>query len=624
MSEERRQTMTNADVARVFHQIAIMLELEGANSFRIRAYREGARAIEQLMEPLATVAEREGGLASLRGIGKDLAARIRDLLATGTTPMYEELRARFPVALVKLTDLQGLGARRVRQLHDALGIHDHASLEAAARAGRLRDLPGFGEKMEQKILQSLAIAERWAGRTLLGGVWTFAHALADELRRVPGVEQVEIAGSFRRRKETVADLDFVVCGGDCDAIMDRFVGHPQVAEVLGRGDTKCSVRITMGLQVDLRHVPAGAFGAALLYFTGSKEHNIALRRIAIERGMSLNEYGLTRGGEVVASRTEEDLYRALDLAWIPPELREDQGEIELAHEGRLPRLLVLEDLRGDLHMHTTRSDGKNSLVEMVTACRDRGYAYCAITEHSQSLAFAGGFDEARVRQSVDEIAEVRRQVPGIEVLHGLEVDILADGTLDLADDALALLDWVTVSLHSRLEQPADVATERVLKALEHPAVCAMSHPSARVIGTRPGVALDFERVFERAAELGVAMEINAQPDRLDLDDGRARRAKEKGVRLVIDTDAHSTRELDMMRYGVFVARRAGLGREHVLNARDPQALREGFRRPATTPAIAATPPSPPSGPSPAAKAEPSAGDDAPPRPQPSKPRRKRS
>ncbi len=378
---------------------------------------------------------------------------------------------------------------------------------------------------------------------------------------------MELAGSFRRRRETVGDLDLLVCGGGAGPVMDAFTGHADVADVLGRGDTKSSVRLRNGLQVDLRLVPAESFGAALLYFTGSKEHNIELRKLAIAQGLTLNEYGLARerDGHVVAARTEQDVYAALGLAWIPPELREARGEIALARAGTLPRLIEERDLVADLHVHSDRSDGRDTLETMVRAARERGYAYCAITEHSQSLAMARGFDTARVRRSVAEIEAVRHAVPGIHVLHGLEVDILADGGLDLDDEGLALLDWVIVSLHSRLDQPADAATARVLAALDHPRVCAMGHPTGRIIGTRPGSPFDVERVFERAAARGVAMEINAQPDRLDLSEVHARLAREKGVRFVIDTDAHSVAQLDNLRYGVFQARRAGLTRDDVLN-----------------------------------------------------------
>jgi DNA polymerase (family 10) len=578
--------LANADVARALATLATMLEIDGANPFRVRAYQEAARVVDALPEPVARLAGEAGALEALPGIGKDLAQKIRDLLATGSTDLYDQMLEKYPLELVRLTELQGLGAKRVRVLHDTLHIRDRAGLEAAARAGQLRELPGFGEKLEQKVLHSLSIAEQVSGRLLLANAWAVAHGLADRLRGVQGVTRVEVAGSFRRRRDTVGDLDLLVCGGMPATVMDAFTTHDQVAEVLARGETRSAVRLAGGLQVDLRLVPAESFGAALLYFTGSKEHNIELRRVANDQGLTLNEYGLVRergtraqpGSEkTVAGRTEVEIYRALGMDWIPPELREARGEIALAREGRLPRLIEQDDLRGDLHLHTTRSDGRHTLAEMVRAAKDRGYAYVAITEHSKSLAMAGGFDEARVRRSVAELEAVRREVPGIEVLHGLEVDILADGTLDLDDDALELLDWVIVSLHSRLDQPAEAATARVLKALEHPAACAMGHPTGRMIGTRPASPFDMERVLERAAELGVAMEINCQPDRLDLSDVHARLAKEKGVTLVIDTDAHSMANLDLMRYGLFVARRGGLTKDDVLNAWPYERMRKAIR-----------------------------------------------
>ena len=570
--------MTNADVARVFARLATMLEIDGANPFRVRAYREGARVVESHGEPVEALAGEEGALEALPGIGKDLAQKIRDVVKTGTTDLYEEMRKKIPVEVVALTELQGLGPKRVKTLFETLGVKDRAGLEAAARAGQLRELPGFGEKVEQNVLKALAAASQWVGRVPLAGAWAVAGALAEHIRALPGVEQVECAGSFRRRKESVGDLDLLVTGGSAETVMEAFTKHGDVVEILGRGETKSSVRLRNGLQVDLRLVPPESFGAALLYFTGSKEHNIELRKLAIERGLSLNEYGLTRGDKTVAGRTEEEVYRALGLAWIPPELREALGEIERARAGTLPRLIEPKDLVADLHMHTDRSDGRDTLETMVRAVRDRGYAYCAITEHSKAIGFGRGFDEERVRRSAQEIAAVRKQVPDIRVLHGLEVDILADGALDLNDEGLAMLDWVIVSLHSRLDLPAPAMTERVLRALSHPAVHAMAHPTGRLMPSREPARFDMERVLERAAETGVAMEINAQPDRMDLKDAHARLAKEKGVRMVIDTDAHSTAQLDHIRYGLFAARRAGLTKEDVLNTLPFDRFEQALRR----------------------------------------------
>ena len=582
--------MTNAEVARVLTRIAAMLEIEGANPFRVRAHSNAARVVEGHGETVASLAGTPGALEALPGIGKDIAQKIRDLVATGSTAMYDDLRSRIPDEVVDFTELHGLGPKRVKTLFETLGIRDRAALEAAAKAGELRGLPGFGEKVEQNVLKALANATQWAGRMLLAKAWPLAHALAGRVGAVQGVERVELAGSFRRRRETVGDLDLLACGGDPERVMNAFAEHASVAEVIGRGETKCSVRLKEGLQVDLRVVPVASFGAALLYFTGSKAHNIELRKRAIARGWSLNEYGLTHGERTVASRTEEEIYRALELAWIPPELREGRDELDLAAEGRLPRLIELADLRADLHMHTTRSDGRDTLDGMIAAAKAKGYAYMAITEHSKALAMANGFDAARVRESVKELAAARKRNPGIEVLHGLEVDILGDGELDLDDATLALLDWVIISIHSRFEMDPEAATQRVLRALANPMVHAMGHPSGRLIGAREPVPFDMERVAEAAHTLGVALEINASPDRLDLSDVNARLARERGCRFVIDTDAHAAGQLEQMQFGVFQARRAGLEKQHVLNTLPPKdfrAWREGRR--AGKPAAAGKP-----------------------------------
>ncbi len=581
--------MTNIELARTLARIGVMLDIDGGNSFRVRAYKEGARVVENLAEPVAGLVDEPGALEALPGIGKGIAQHLRDLVATGTTPLLDELGARYPAEVVGFTELQGLGPKRVKTLYDELRVRSRADLEAAAKAGRLRDLPGFGEKVEQNVLKALATASQWSGRMLLAEAWPHAQALAERIAALPGVERAELAGSFRRRKETVGDLDLLVSGGDPEAVMRAFTKHTSVADVLGHGETKSSVRLAAGIQADLRLVPEASFGAALLYFTGSKEHNIELRKLAIEKGMSLNEYGLTKGERTVAARSEEDVFRALGLDWVPPELRESHGEIALAREGGLPRLLELEDLRADLHMHTTRSDGRDTVDAMVEAAIARGYEYVAITEHSKALAMANGFDAARVRKSVGEIEAARRRHPGIPILHGLEVDILADGELDLDDETLALLDWVIVSIHSRFEQPPAVATARALRAVSHPLVHAFGHPTGRMIGSREPVAFDVEQVAEAAAANGVALEINASPERLDLSDVNARLALAKGCRFVVDTDAHAVGQLDQIRFGVFQARRAGLTKADVWNTRGFEAFekwRRGRRagRPAGSPA----------------------------------------
>lgn len=583
--------MTNAEVARALDRIATLLEIDGANPFRVRAYREGARVIETLGESAAALGAEPGGLEALKGIGKDLAARIRDLTTTGHTEMLDELRARIPDEVAGFTELQGLGPKRVKTLFETLGIRDRAALGAAARDGRLRGLPGFGEKVEQNVLKALATAASTAGRMLLAHAWPLAHAIADRVRTIEGVTSVELAGSFRRRRETIGDVDVLVTGGDPEAVMQAFVSHESVADVLGRGDTKSSVRLQAGLQVDLRLVPEASAGAALLYFTGSKAHNIELRRIAQDKGLSLNEYGLTKGTRTLASRTEEDVYRALGLAWIPPELREGHDEIALAAAGRLPRLVELDDMRADLHMHSTRSDGRDTLDAMAQAAIERGLETIAITEHSKALAMANGFDEARVRESVGEVEALRRRFPGLRILHGIEVDILGDGRLDLDDETLALLDWVVASIHSRFEMDPEAATARALAAVNHPHVHAFGHPRGRLIGSREGVPFDLDRVAAAAAANGVAMEINASPDRLDLSDTDARRAHALGCRFVVDTDAHATTHLDNMRFGVFQARRAGLTAGDVLNTLARAPLERALARRAR--AVVSAPPPPP-------------------------------
>src|SRR5262249_26734176 len=445
-------------------RIGTMLEIDGANSFKVRAYKEGARVVENHGEAVSALVDEPGALEALQGIGKSIALAIRELVAKGHTQVLDELLKKYPGEVVTFPELQGLGPKRVRTLFDELGLQTRAELELAAKAGKLRDLPGFGEKVEQNVLKALATASRWTGRMLLADAWPLAHAIADRIRTVKGVKQLELAGSFRRRKDTVGDLDLLVTGGDAEQVMQAFTTHESVADILGRGDTKSSVKLKVGIQVDLRVVPESSFGAALLYFTGSKEHNIELRKLAIHEGWNLDDYGLTQGEQVVAARTEADVYRALGLAWVPPELREARGEIALARDGKLPQLVEEQDLRADLHMHTTRTDGRDTIDDMVKAGQARGYEYVAITEHSKALAMAFGFDAARVRQSIGEIEAARARHPGIRILHGLEVDILADGELDLDDETLAVLDWVLIAFHSRMEQPADVATARALRA----------------------------------------------------------------------------------------------------------------------------------------------------------------
>jgi DNA polymerase (family 10) len=550
--------VTNAEIARVLERLAIRLEIEGANPFRVRAYREAGRIVGAHPEAMSAIAGEPGALEALKGIGKDLAGKIRDLVATGRTELDDELRARIPDEVVDFTELQGLGPRRVKTLFETVGIRDRAALEAAAKAGRLRDLPGFGEKVEQNVLKALATASQWTGRMLLGAAWPLAHALAGRVAAVKGVKQVELAGSFRRRRETVGDLDLLVTGGDPGRVMSAFAEHASVAEVLARGETKSSVRLREGLQVDLRLVPPASFGAALLYFTGSRSHNIELRKLAIEKGWSLNEYGLTKGAKTLAGRTEEEVYAKLGLAWIPPELREAHDEIALAREDRLPKLLEPADLRGDLHLHTTRSDGRDSIDAMVEAAIARGYEYYAITDHSHYLR------EGRLHAQLEEIERARKRHPRLRILAGVEANIRASGEVDVADEDLALLDWVVASVH---QAPDSRPTERVLEAMQNPYVDCVGHLTGRRIGTRPARDVDVERVVEAALETGTFLEINGQPDRLDLRDVHARAAKEAGLKLAVTSDGHQVVALTYLELAVAQARRGWLTKADVLNSR---------------------------------------------------------
>ena len=572
---------SNAAVAVRLARLADLLEIEGANAFRVRAYRGAAETIEAHPEPIADMLARGGDLTALKGVGKDLAAAVTALFDQGEIPALREVAERVPIGLLDVVRVPGVGPKRAATLWRELGVTSLDDLDRAARAGRVASLGGFGEKTQAKVLAGVAQVRRQGGRVRLGDAEAALAPLLAAVRDAPGVERVEVAGSLRRGRATVGDVDLLAVADEPGAAMVALREHPDVAEVLGSGDTKTSVRLEGDLQVDLRVVPGPSFGAAWQYFTGSKAHNVSLRQRAVDRGLRLSEYGLFRGGEGehpergerLAGVDENGVYRALGLAWVPPELREDRGEIAAAAEGRLPRLLEPSDVRGDLHMHSTWSDGTADIRAMRAACEVRGYAYMAITDHSQALRMTGGLDPAKLgRQWVelDEIAAEDAGRPGGDarpaLLRGLEVDILKDGRLDLDDAWLARLDLVIVSVHSHLDLPQAQQTERVVRALQHPEVNVLAHPTGRLLGSREGMALDLDAVFEAAAAHGVAVECNASPYRLDLGDVELMRAVAAGCRVVVDTDAHAVAGLDDMRYGVATARRAWLGSEHVVNA----------------------------------------------------------
>jgi DNA polymerase (family X) len=567
------RAMDNVEIARALGEVADVLEIQGANSFRIRAYRNAVRTIEVQTESLESWLAAGRPLTELAGIGKEMAAHVRELLETGTFAYRDQLLAEIPRSVLELLQLPGIGPGKVRRLWEELKIAEIDQLEAAAKEGRVAQMRGFGPTTEERILGAIRSYRERSNRLLWSEAERHLEPLLDYLRADPQLVRLEAAGSFRRRCETIGDLDLLALAHDTTSIVERFVGYPQVAKVLMSGTTRATVVLGSGLQVDLRVVEPVAYGAALVYFTGSKEHNVKLRRRALGHGLRLSEYGLEKvsptasevGANRVSTPEEADVYRAVGLEWIPPELREDRGEIEAAASGGLPRLVTEEDLRGDLHMHTTWSDGRASLAEMVVACRDRGYSYLAISDHSKALAMTNGLDAARLAAQWEELAAVQTQFPDLRLLRSLEIDILADGTLDLEEEMLAGLDLVMVSVHSRFDLGPEEQTARILRAIEHPRVQILAHPTGRLINRRRPLGADVPVILKRAAELGVALEINSQPDRLDLPEPHLRLARELGCKLVISSDSHRMSELAAVRFGVAQARRGGLEADQILN-----------------------------------------------------------
>ena len=573
--------MENIEIARIFEEVADLLEIDGANPFRVRAYRNAARTVQSQSLPVTALLAREGeeALEELPGIGEDLAGKIREIVETGELTLLRELREKTPPGVAELMHLPGLGPKRARQLYHELGIQSLDQLEKAAREERLREIHGIGPKLEQKILQGIAEQRARGGRFKLAEADAYIRPFLEHLREAPGIQALEVAGSYRRRRETVGDVDLLVTARNSAPIADRFVSYPEVAEVLAHGETKCSVRLKSRLQVDLRIVPQASFGAALHYFTGSKAHNIAVRTLGVKRKLKINEYGVFRGSRRVGGATEDEVFKAVGLPWIPPELREDRGEIDAAAAGRLPELIELDDIRGDLQMHTKYTDGKNTLKEMAEACRDHGYDYLAITDHSKAVRVAGGLEPAEFRKQFREIERVQKELDGITILKGAEVDILDDGELDLDDDTLAEFDVVVVSVHSKFNLSQSAMTKRIVRALRNPHVHILGHPTGRILGRREPYPLDLEEIVKTAREQNVALEVNAQPDRLDLNDLHVQMARDAGVKLVISTDAHRIEELDYMRYGVDQARRGWCEASDILNTlprtRFLQAIRKG-------------------------------------------------
>jgi DNA polymerase (family 10) len=571
--------LDNADVARAFYELADVLELSDAPAFRVRAFRTAARAVESLTEPCAAKL-RDGTLIDVPGIGEGCERRIAELLSTGRLAELDELERSMPAGLSELLHVEGMGPKSAALVWHELGVRTVAELEAAARAGRLRELPRFSEQREQKVLRAIASWRRASARFRVNQAYPHAEALLASLGRLPSVERVAACGSIRRRRDTIGDIDLLaaVRGRAAHAVGEAFARLPVVREVVARGETKVTVVLRSGIHADLRIVEPACWGAALHYFTGSKEHNIAVRTLAQRRGLKLNEYGIfDQRGRRVGGAREEEVFAAVDLPFIPPELRENRGEIEAAAAGRLPALIELADLRGDLHAHTRATDGRSSLDAMAGSARALGREYLALTEHSRALAMARGLDPARLAEEGRKIEALERALGGRpHLLRGIEVDILPDGTLDLPLEVLRDLDWVVASVHSKLDLPRAEQTRRVVRALESGVVDCLGHPTGRQIGQREPSPIDLDEVLAAAARTGAAVELNSSPERLDLNDVQARLAKQAGVPVVISTDAHSTRQLDQLRYGVDVARRGWLERADVANALPLAELRARF------------------------------------------------
>ncbi|MGD1984717.1 MAG: DNA polymerase/3'-5' exonuclease PolX [Chromatiaceae bacterium] len=568
----------NADIAAIFEEIAELLEIQGANPFRIRAYRNAAITIGEFGRDLPALIRNGKELPKIAGIGEDLSRKINEIATTGHCTLLDRLHNTLPTTITALLKIPGLGPKRVRALYEELHVQDVAALRSAAEQGQIQALPGFGPKTERRILQALhaqGTQERRIERALAG---QYAEALAAELRHVDGVQQVDIAGSYRRCKETVGDIDILVTAMSSQAVMQRFTGYDEVQQVISQGGTRATVMLRSGLQVDLRVVGVEAYGAALVYFTGSKAHNIALRKRAQRRGLKLNEYGVFRGKERLAGETEESVYAAFGLPWIPPELREDRGEIEWAERAELPALVTRRDLRGDLHCHTRASDGRATLEEMADAARAQGLDYLAITEHSQRLGIAHGLTAERLLKHIDAIDRLNDHLEGITLLKGIEVDILEDGSLDLPDEVLGQLDLVVGAVHSRFDLSRARQTRRLLKAMAHPHFTLLAHPTTRELGKRAPIQADWLRIIRYARERGCFLELNSQPNRLDLLDTWCHAARDEGVLVAINSDAHSQQDLDNLEGGIGQARRGWLSAEDVLNSRSLRRLRPLLRQ----------------------------------------------
>lgn len=565
--------MDNKSIAGILYETADLLEVDGGDSFRIRSYRNAAEAIESLSQQIADLISEPKQVLAIPGIGKGMLNNLQEMFREGRLSLHADLLKKYRPSMLQLLRVQGLGPKTIALIWSAYQVCDLEGVEQLAREGKIRTLPRMGEKHEQKLLKAIEDYRRIAGRFLLDTAETQAEKIVEHLRDYPGVEKATPAGSLRRGRETVGDLDILVTGPACcdDAEREKLIEHiiklPGLMEIIARGENKVSFRLRGGMQVDVRFLPPESFGAAMQYFTGSKAHNVSLRQRALKMGYTVNEYSLARldDEQVVVSKTEEEIYAALKLDYIPPEMRENCGEIDLAEKHALPELVTQKDLQGDVHMHTLETDGRNTIEEMAEAARQRGYKYMAITDHSKNLAFANGLDDKRAVEHIARIRAADKVMDGIRIFAGIEVDILADGSLDLSDSVLEQMDLVIASVHSHFNQSAEEMTSRLLKAIENPNVSIIGHPTGRLLLRRDAYGFDMDAVLQAAVRNRVAMEHNAYPDRLDLCDRHLRQAKQHGVKIVINTDSHHTTHMEKIRFGVLQARRAWLTRNDVLN-----------------------------------------------------------
>ncbi len=556
--------MKNQEIADVFRHIAEILEIKGENVFRIRAYERAAQNIESIPDDIA-VFVKENRLTTIPGIGKDLEEKIKEMVSTGELKFLEDLKKEIPSGLLDMLDISGVGPKTAKLLYEKLGIRDVVMLERMAHAGRIKGLPGIKEKTEENILRGIELFKRGRDRMDIKTAIDVADSIISQLKKAKGVTKIKPAGSLRRMKDTVRDIDILVSSSEPKKVMDTFVKLPQIKEVLAKGPTKSSAVTEDGIQVDVRVIESASYGAALMYFTGSKAHNIRLRQIATKDDLKLSEYGLFKKKKRVAAKTEKEIYKALGLSYIAPELREDRGEVEAAAKDKLPELVKLDDIKGDLHVHSNWSDGGSSIEEVIVGAKKLGYEYVAITDHSQGLKIAGGLDKDALKKKRKEIERLREKYRGIDILYGTEVDIDSDGNLDYPDEILKEMDIVIAAIHSGFKQSKEKTTRRIVKACQNKYVQIIAHPTGKLRGAREEYEIDFEEIFKAASDEDVALEINSFPQRLDLNDIHCRMAKDFGVKLAINTDAHIAEQLELMKFGVAVARRGWIEKADILN-----------------------------------------------------------